>query len=48
MAAKPFATAGGGGQGNHLGGAYLGQMRAAMKSYYNYNSPGQEKTGDFG
>ncbi|RLT96948.1 molybdopterin-dependent oxidoreductase [Ketobacter sp.] len=44
---EAFATAGGGGQGNHLGGAYLGQMRAAMKSYYNYNSLGQEKTGDF-
>ena len=44
---EAFATAGGGGQGNHLGGAYLGQMRAAMKSFYNYNSLGQEKTGDF-
>lgn len=42
-----FATAGGGGQGNHLGGAYLGQLRAAMKSRFNYNSLGQEKTGDF-
>lgn len=44
---KAFATAGGGGQGNHLGGAYLAQMRAAMKSRFNYNSLGQEKTGDF-
>ncbi|HEX5360407.1 MAG TPA: molybdopterin-dependent oxidoreductase, partial [Fluviicoccus sp.] len=44
---KAFATAGGGGQGNHLGGAYLGQVRAAMKSRFNYNSLGQEKTGDF-
>jgi anaerobic selenocysteine-containing dehydrogenase len=44
---KAFATAGGGGQGNHLGGAYLAQLRAAMKSRYNYNSLGQEKTGDF-
>ncbi|PTQ87685.1 molybdopterin-dependent oxidoreductase [Agitococcus lubricus] len=42
-----FATAGGGGQGNHLGGAYLSQLRAAMKSRFNYNSLGQEKTGDF-
>jgi len=42
-----FATAGGGGQGNHLGGAYLGQIRAAMKSRYAYTSLGQEKTGDF-
>ncbi|RLU03526.1 MAG: molybdopterin oxidoreductase family protein [Ketobacter sp.] len=44
---KAFATAGGGGQGNHLGGAYLAQLRAAMKSHNNYNSLGQEKTGDF-
>lgn len=44
---KSFATVGGGGQGNHLGGAFLGQIRAAMKSRYNYNSLGQEKTGDF-
>jgi anaerobic selenocysteine-containing dehydrogenase len=42
-----FATAGGGGQGNHLGGAYFGQLRAAMGSRFNYNSLGQEKTGDF-
>jgi anaerobic selenocysteine-containing dehydrogenase len=42
-----FATAGGGGQGNHLGGIYLAQMRSAMKSNYLYNSLGQEKTGDF-
>lgn len=44
---EAFATAGGGGQGNHLGGAYLAQIRAAMKSRYNYNSLAQEKTGDF-
>lgn len=44
---KAFATAGGGGQGNHLGGAYFGQMRAVMNSRFNYNSLGQEKTGDF-
>ncbi len=42
-----FATVGGGGQGNHLGGAYMGQLRAAMKSRFAYNSLGQEKTGDF-
>ncbi len=42
-----FATVGGGGQGNHLGAAYLGQIRAAMKSHFAYNSLGQEKTGDF-
>jgi len=44
---EAFATAGGGGQGNHLGGAYLGQLRSAMKSHNSYNSLGQEKTGDF-
>ncbi len=43
-----FAFLGGGGQGNHLGGAYgSGQLRAAMRSRYAYNSLGQEKTGDF-
>ncbi len=42
-----FAFVGGGGQGNHLGGAYNSQMLAAMKSRFAYNSLGQEKTGDF-
>lgn len=42
-----FAFLGGGGQGNHLGGAYSQQLLAAMKSYFSYNSLGQEKTGDF-
>lgn len=42
-----FAFVGGGGQGNHLGGAYSRQLLAAMKSRYAYNSLGQEKTGDF-
>lgn len=42
-----FAFLGGGGQGNHLGGAYSRQILAAMKSRYAYNSLGQEKTGDF-
>ncbi|MGH8493163.1 MAG: molybdopterin-dependent oxidoreductase [Moraxellaceae bacterium] len=42
-----FASVGGGGQGNHLGGAYSGQVRAAMKSHYSYTALGQEKTGDF-
>lgn len=42
-----FAFAGGGGQGNHLGGAYSRQLMAAMRSRYAYNSLGQEKTGDF-
>jgi len=44
---KAFAFAGGGGQGNHLGGAYSRQMLAAMRSRFAYNSLGQEKTGDF-
>ncbi|SDX50502.1 molybdopterin-dependent oxidoreductase [Marinobacter mobilis] len=42
-----FAFLGGGGQGNHLGGAYSRQLLTAMKSRYSYNSLGQEKTGDF-
>lgn len=42
-----FAIVGGGGQGNHLGGAYSSQLLAAMKSRFAYNSLGQEKTGDF-
>jgi anaerobic selenocysteine-containing dehydrogenase len=42
-----FAFVGGGGQGNHLGGAYSRQLLPAMKSRYAYNSLGQEKTGDF-
>lgn len=42
-----FAFAGGGGQGNHLGGAYSRELMAAMRSHYAYNSLGQEKTGDF-
>lgn len=42
-----FAFLGGGGQGNHMGGAYGSQIRAAMKSRNLYNALGQEKTGDF-
>lgn len=44
---QAFAIAGGGGQGNHLGGAYLVQLLAAMKSRFVYSSLAQEKTGDF-
>lgn len=44
---KAFAFYGGGGQGNHLGGAYGRQLLKAMGSYYLYNALGQEKTGDF-
>jgi anaerobic selenocysteine-containing dehydrogenase len=42
-----FAFVGGGGQGNHLGGAYSRQLLAAMGSRYVYSSLAQEKTGDF-
>ncbi|KVE38170.1 hypothetical protein WS68_24275 [Burkholderia sp. TSV86] len=42
-----FALVGGGGQGNHVGGAYSRQLLAAMRSRYAYNSLAQEKTGDF-
>lgn len=42
-----FAFVGGGGQGNHIGGAYSRQILAAMKSRFSYNALGQEKTGDF-
>lgn len=42
-----YASVGGGGQGNHLGGAYGGQIRAAMGSHFSYTALGQEKTGDF-
>jgi anaerobic selenocysteine-containing dehydrogenase len=42
-----FAFVGGGGQGNHLGGAYSRQLLSAMKSRFVYSSLAQEKTGDF-
>ncbi|MFC3152710.1 molybdopterin-dependent oxidoreductase [Litoribrevibacter euphylliae] len=42
-----FAFVGGGGQGNHLGGAYGQQLRLAMKSRYVYSALAQEKTQDF-
>ncbi len=38
---------GGGGQGNHLGGAYSGATRAALGSHYRSNALAQEKTGEF-
>lgn len=44
---RAFAFYGGGGQGNHLGGAYGRQLLKAMKSRFNYNALAQEKTGDF-
>jgi len=42
-----FAFYGGGGQGNHLGGAYSRQLLKAMKSRFVYTALAQEKTGDF-
>ncbi len=42
-----LAQFGGGGQGNHLGGAYLSSLRAAMGTRYVYSSLAQEKTGGF-
>jgi formate dehydrogenase len=38
---------GGGGQGNHLGGAYATATRAALGSVYRSNALAQEKTGEF-
>jgi anaerobic selenocysteine-containing dehydrogenase len=38
---------GGGGQGNHLGGAYSTGTRAAMGSRFRSNALAQEKTGEF-
>ncbi len=42
-----FAFIGGGGQGNHLGGAFGQQILRAMGSRYRYTSLAQEKTMDF-
>ena len=42
-----LAYYGGGGQGNHMGGAYSSTLRAAMGTRYIYNSLAQEKTGGF-
>lgn len=44
---KAFAFYGGGGQGNHLGGAYGVSLMRAMGSPNYYNALSQEKTGDF-
>ena len=38
---------GGGGQGNHLGGAYGSATRRALGSVYSSNALAQEKTGEF-
>ena len=42
-----LAYYGGGGQGNHMGGAYAGTLRVAMQTRYLYTSLAQEKTGGF-
>ena len=42
-----FAFYGGGGQGNHLGGAYFSALRAALGATKHFNALSQEKTGDF-
>ncbi|MEP6864286.1 MAG: molybdopterin-dependent oxidoreductase [Deltaproteobacteria bacterium] len=44
---RAFAFYGGGGQGNHLGGAYSRQLLKAMRSRFVYTALAQEKTGDF-
>ncbi len=44
---QSIAYAGGGGQGNHLGGVYAAALRAACKTPYIYSSLAQEKTGNF-
>lgn len=44
---RAFAFYGGGGQGNHLGGAYSRQLGKAMGSRFVYSALAQEKTGDF-
>lgn len=44
---KAFAFYGGGGQGNHLGGAYGVSLLRALGSTNYYNALSQEKTGDF-
>jgi anaerobic selenocysteine-containing dehydrogenase len=42
-----FGFYGGGGQGNHLGGAYFTALRAAVGASKHFNALSQEKTGDF-
>jgi anaerobic selenocysteine-containing dehydrogenase len=45
--APALAFYGGGGQGNHLGGAYFGALRAALGATKVFSALAQEKTGDF-
>src|SRR5947207_114166 len=44
---KTIALYGGGGQGNHAGGAYANAMLRALGSRHVFNALSQEKTGDF-
>src|SRR5712675_2657290 len=44
---KSMALYGGGGQGNHAGGAYAGAFLRALGSRNVFNALSQEKTGDF-
>ncbi|MEO0900327.1 MAG: molybdopterin-dependent oxidoreductase [Bacteroidota bacterium] len=44
---KTIAYAGGGGQGNHMGGVFGAMLRAACDTPYIYASLAQEKTGNF-
>ena len=46
-AAESIFYYGGGGQGNHLGGAYSAATRRALGSIYSSNALAQEKTGEF-
>ena len=42
-----FAFYGGGGQGNHLGGAYFRTLKEVLGATKHFNALSQEKTGDF-
>jgi len=44
---KSIAYAGGGGQGNHIGGVFGSMIRAACDTPYLYSALAQEKTGNF-
>ncbi|MCP4615423.1 MAG: molybdopterin-dependent oxidoreductase [Bradyrhizobium sp.] len=44
---KSIALYGGGGQGNHAGGAYANALMRALGSRHVFNALSQEKTGDF-
>jgi anaerobic selenocysteine-containing dehydrogenase len=44
---KSLALYGGGGQGNHAGGAHISSILRALGSRHVFNALSQEKTGDF-